>query len=116
KREVRERDVLLLTMPKDKAAILQPSRSPKSFGMTARGKMTYKKHKIKVLADQLEGVLNLPVIDQTGLVGEFDWELIYNHADNNVLLNGVREKLGIEVTATKMQIEVLVVGKQSLPR
>ena len=83
--------------------------------MSARGRINYKKQKINKLAEVLEEVLQTPVINQTGLTGDYDWMLVYNDADKNVLINDVREKLGLELKQKKMPIEVLLVSKRSAP-
>ena len=54
KREIREKDVFTLTIPKDKPAILQPSKSTGPARMTVRGKVTAKRQGIKTLAELLE--------------------------------------------------------------
>ena len=46
--------------------------------------------------------------------GDYDWALVYNDADKNVLINDVREKLGLELTQKIMPIEVLLVGKRAV--
>jgi uncharacterized protein (TIGR03435 family) len=116
KRETRESDVYVLTVPKDKPATITPSTSAESFGISARGRINYKKSKISKLVEALEGVLQAPVIDQTGLTGEYDWALVYNDADKNILINDVRQKLGLELTQKKIPIEMLVVGQRGIPK
>src|SRR5438105_12032594 len=115
KRKKIESNEFILTVSKNKPATLSPSKSAESFGMSARGRINYKKQKISKLAEVLEEVLKTPVINQTGLTGEYDWALVYNDADKNVLINDVREKLGLELTQKKMPIEVLLVNKRSAP-
>jgi len=114
RREMRETDVFVLTVPSGRVRSLQPSQA-KEVGMAiaARGRIRAKKYQIKTLAQQLEDVLGRPVVDKTGLTGEYDWELPYSEVDKNVLLNAVREKLGLELTETKQPIEMLVVEKTS---
>ncbi len=111
KRQMKESDVFVLTVSKENAARLQPTKSTESFGASARGRIIYHKGKIAKLADTIEEVLQTPVIDQTGLRGEYDWALVYNKANKNVLIDEVREKLGLELTRKKILIEVLVVRK-----
>jgi hypothetical protein len=48
------------------------------------------------------------------LAGEYDWELPYSRVDKTVLLNAVRERLGLEITETKQPIEMLIVSRGTL--
>lgn len=111
RREMRDVDVVILTVPLGKAAGLQPSQSKEGMAMEMRGQIRSRKQRIKTLAEQLEVALGRPVVDKTGLTGEYDWELPYSRVDKNILINAVREKLGIEITETKQPIEMLIVDK-----
>ena len=111
RREMRETDVFVLAVPQRKLSQLQPSRSKEELTMMMRGQIRSKKRPIAILADQLENILGRPVVDKTGLTGEYDWELPYSRVDKNVLLDAVRERLGLEIVETKQPIEMLIVDK-----
>ncbi|HEX8264485.1 MAG TPA: TIGR03435 family protein [Pyrinomonadaceae bacterium] len=113
RREMRERDVFLLGASQGAAVKLQQSRSAEKELSMMRGTIRSKKQQVKELAQQLEMLLGRPVIDKTGLTGEYDWELPYSRVDKNVLLKALSEKLGLELTETKQAIEMLVVEKSS---
>lgn len=113
RREMRERDVFVLGASQGAAVKLQQSRSAEKELSMMRGTIRSKKQQVKELAQQLEMLLRRPVIDKTGLTGEYDWELPYSHVDKNVLLKALSEKLGLELTETKQAIEMLVVEKSS---
>ena len=63
---------------------------------------------ISDLAGQLEVILDKPVLDETGLVGQYDWEFAYDPGNPESLLDAVRQKLGLQITAARRTIEVLV--------
>jgi len=114
RREMRETDVIILTVPQGKAGRLQPSQAKEvGIAMFMRGQIRAQKYRIKTLVEQLENILGRPVVDKTGLTGEYDWELPYSKVDKNVLINAVREKLGIEIAETRQPIEMFIVEKTS---
>jgi uncharacterized protein (TIGR03435 family) len=51
------------------------------------------------------------VVDETGLTDEYDWDLPYNDVDKSLLLNAMRDQLGLEVAPVKRMLEMLVVEK-----
>jgi uncharacterized protein (TIGR03435 family) len=109
RREMRETDVIVLTVPRGKVSKLQPSQAKEGLSMMMRGQIRSKKKPIGTLADFLENIWGRPVIDRTGLAGEYDWELPYSRVDRAVLFNAVREELGLEITEMKQPIEMLIV-------
>lgn len=113
RREMRETEVFLLKAAEGSMVKLQPSQSAKEAGGNVRNRIFSKRQPIKRLTELLEMVLRRPVIDQTGLSGEYDWELPYSNVDKNVLHKALSEKLGLELTETKQAIEMLVIEKSS---
>ena len=112
---MRETDVIVLTVPPGKVSKLQPSQAKEQgLAITARGRIRAIKWPIRALVESLENIWGRPVIDKTGLAGEYDWELPYSHDDKTVLLNAVREKLGLEITEVKQPIEMLIVGSATV--
>lgn len=112
RREMRETDVIVLTVPQGKVSKLQPSQAKEGLSVVMRGTIRANKQPIKTLIDDLESIWGRPVIDNTGLSGEYDWELPYSRVDKTVLFNAVREKLGLEVTEMKQPIEMLIVSRE----
>jgi uncharacterized protein (TIGR03435 family) len=108
RREMRETDVIILTVPPGKVSKLQPSQAKEALGMMLRGQIRSIKQPIRTLTEFLENIWGRPVIDKTGLAGEYDWELPYSGVDKTILFNAVREKLGLEITETKQPIEMLI--------
>ena len=112
---MRETDVIVLTVPPGKVSKLQPSQAKEQGpAMTVRGRIRAIKWPIRTLVESLENIWGRPVIDKTGLVGEYDWELPYSRVDKTVLFNAVREKLGLEITEMKQPIEMLIVGSATV--
>jgi uncharacterized protein (TIGR03435 family) len=114
RREMRETDVIVLTVPRGKVSKLQPSQAKEGLNMMMRGQIRSKKQPISTLTQLLEDIWGRPVIDKTGLAGAYDWELPYSRVDKTVLLNAVRERLGLEITETKQPIEMLIVSRGTL--
>ena len=117
RREMREADVFVLSLGSDKRSSLNPSQASGSSERNDRGFVRAKKQPIKKLVDLLEGMfLRAPVVDETGLTAEYDWDLPYNRASNNVLLDAIRTQLGLEVVTAKRRIEFLVIEKVGPPQ
>jgi uncharacterized protein (TIGR03435 family) len=113
--EMRETDVIVLTVPPGKVSKLQPSQAKEQGpAMTAHGRIRAIKWPIRALVESLETIWGRPVIDKTGLVGEYDWELPYSRVDKTVLLTALREKLGLEITEMKQPIEMLIVDSATI--
>lgn len=116
RREMREADVMVLRPLNGKAANLPPSKATESVEMMAKGFLRAKKQPIKKLVELLEEMfLRAPVVDETGLTAEYDWDLPYNRASNNVLLDAIRTQLGLEAIKAKRRIEFLVIESVRQP-
>lgn len=113
RREMRETDVLVLSKAQGGTIKLQPSQSAAEMTSMMRGTIRAKKQQINKLAELLENFLGRPVIDRTELTGEYDWELPYSRVDKTVLLNAMREKLGLELIEKKQPIEMLIIEKSA---
>lgn len=110
RREMREVDVMVLRPLNGKAANLPPSKATESVEMMAKGFLRAKKQPIKKLVDMLEEMfLRQPVVDETELKAEYDWDLPFNRASNNVLLDAIRTQLGLELVKGKRRIEFFVI-------
>ena len=110
RREMREVDVFVLKPVSDKGPSLQPSQASDSTERTDKGFIRGKKQPIKNLVALLEGMfLKAPVVDESGLTKEYDWDLPYNRASNNLLVDSIRTQLGLEVVRAKRRIEFLVI-------
>jgi uncharacterized protein (TIGR03435 family) len=63
----------------------------------------------------IEPFVGLPVVDETGLTAEYDWDLPYNKASNRVLFEALRDQLGLEAVKEKRRIEFLVIDSFEQP-
>ena len=79
------------------------------------GKLTMGDAKMSSLADALEGLFVLaPVIDRTGAHGRYDFTLQWNVHDTTNRVSTLANELnavGLELTATNMPVEMVVVEK-----
>ena len=80
---------------------------------------------MSTLSAALEAILDRPVIDRTGLSGEFDFDLTYtpnvdgfpNGASSNApgLPTALREQLGLRLESGRASVQVLVVDDVRQP-
>ena len=72
------------------------------------------------LAEQLENCVKIPVINQTGLTNNFDFEIKWNNGqligapdypNLDTLKQALADQISLELVPTNMPIEMLVVEK-----
>ncbi len=116
KYEMRNMDVFLLEVEHPNAPGLKPGTPQVPSGLVTRGLIHLKNISISRLAKDLGWNLQIPVIDRTGLVGNYDFDSPENfglppaeklQTAKQWLLN----QLGLEIVPTNMPIEMLVVEK-----
>ena len=56
-------------------------------------------------------LIDLPVVAETRLSGQYDWELPFQPGDPDVLIASLRKRLGLAAERARRQIQVLVVEK-----
>jgi len=119
KRQTNEMDVLLLSVAMPNAVGLAPtvSNGGSSFN-SGPGQFQVINQPIGSIAGTLEYMLGKPVIDETGLTNHYDFELKWTaggdeRAAANPLIRAVREELGLQLTAARRPVEVLVVERLS---
>jgi uncharacterized protein (TIGR03435 family) len=56
----------------------------------------------------LEGALDLPVVNETGLEGEFKFQIESNESSENDFLERLRDQLGIVIAPAQRNVEMLV--------
>jgi len=109
---------------------LRPSQEPEGgpdVGIgSSGGAWSFKRQSLGALAEFLSGpliALDRPVLDRTGIGGEFDFTLKFAHQDNSFraetdpgqtvpepdVFAAIKKQLGIGVKATTAPIEILVV-------
>jgi len=113
RRETIETNVLLLTVKYPNAQGLRPSTTRGESLRVQPGHFSSVNTPISDLTGNLENLLQIPVIDQTGVADKFDIDLKWNRNDpqHNSLKQALTDQLGLELVPTNMPIEMLVVEK-----
>ena len=112
RRETRDTDVLVLRLKNRDAPDLRPSTS-------SRGSMIWTGNNIRATGQPMDFIVNvveeqlkIPVVDKTGLTGNFDLKFKWrDSADGEALKQSLLDQLGLEVTPAVEPLEVLVVEK-----
>ena len=107
--ETQEKEVLVLKQLPDEKSRLRLSQAEQSVFWSSRGTIHGTKETLARLCLAAASRIGLPVLDETGLVGQYDWELLYQPGDPSVLIDGLRKGLGLEAERSRRQIQVLVV-------
>ena len=116
KYEMRDMDVLLLKVENPNVLGLKPGTPQVLSGLVTRGLIHNKNISISRLAFDLGWNLQIPVIDQTGLVGNYDFDFPENlGATPAEKLEKAKQwlltELGLELVPSREPIEMLVVEK-----
>lgn len=128
RREARQGNVFELVVAGD-GPKLKPSTAESSFLRLYRNtppelpgvSYTIMAQKVSMarLADDLMGHLQRPVVDRTGISGEFDFKIDYaveGHSEEGPsLFTALQEQLGLRLRATKGPVESLVIEKAERP-
>ena len=111
-REIRNVDALALKVRNPNASGLKVSNGKES---SQRDNLNWSGHSMKFLASQIESYLSVLVVDQTGLKGNYDvrldWQTDYSTAGKEKFRQAVLDQLGLELVATNLPIEMLIVEK-----
>jgi uncharacterized protein (TIGR03435 family) len=121
RRETRETDVWLLKVRTPNAPGLKPATLGGTQNWRQVGRyycddvpLASTNRALQGLSGFLEQVLNRPVIDQTGLTQNFNIDLHWDARQprqREVIQQAVLDQLGLEVVASREQVELLVVEK-----
>jgi uncharacterized protein (TIGR03435 family) len=131
-RETRKLPIYELVVAKKEPKIgeAKPGQGCSSSGNSSG--TTFKGCEMKGLADSLNRITGLPVVDKTGLKGRYDFALhfsrenqsgIPNPQDGTVVLDtsapsiytALQEQLGLKLKSAKGQVEVLVIDRIEPP-
>jgi uncharacterized protein (TIGR03435 family) len=106
-----EKDVYELRITANsKPRLTSASRDEKPLFYAMRGQASAKRQPLAKFSDFLcNFVVHTPVVDETGLTGEYDWELPYQPGQPNVALQALKERLGLELVKARRSINMLVV-------
>src|ERR1051326_7056242 len=105
--EDQDRDVLVLGHDPGKALPESPSAELSQFG---RGIITLRKQPAAKLAQILPNWMRIPVVDESGLSGAYDFDLQYLDDGPNVLADSLA-KYGLSLTPDRRPVRVLVVER-----
>ena len=120
-REARETNVLVLSVRDPNVAGLRPVFQTTSHlqpgGASLRGgHFSATNYPIQELALSIEDHLGIPVIDQTGLTGEYTFDVKWDepdakHRNPEGLKQALLDQLGLELTPKVQPVEMLVIEK-----
>ena len=127
--EKREQSVYLLTVAKSGPKLTRSASDPNALGgmgFGPPGNFGATNQTMADIADALgQGVLNRPVVDQTGLTGRFDLRLTWRPdgpttatEDPNAppeFFTAIQEQLGLKLVSTKAPVDVLVIDHVERP-
>jgi uncharacterized protein (TIGR03435 family) len=83
-----------------------------------KGHMWATKFDMELLARYPGGELGVPVVDQTGVAGVYDFELVWNPEERRAggetdslpsMVTAIREQLGLELKRGRGQVEMVVI-------
>jgi uncharacterized protein (TIGR03435 family) len=93
---------------------LTPSTALKSDYRVKNGNLTAIKQPMKILVDYLigRGFLNVPIVDESGLKGEYDMELVWEEEAADSMEKALA-KLGLELVSAEREIDMYVLKQKS---
>ncbi len=127
--EKREQSVYVLTVARTGPKLTRSKSDPSAsggMGFGPPGNFGATNQTMADIADALgQGVLNRPVVDQTGLTGRFDLRLTWtpdgsvtateNPNDLPDFFTAIQEQLGLKLVSTKAPVDVLVIDHVERP-
>ena len=134
-RAMRDMPVYVLLPAKSGTKLQANSGEPGPLIGVRRGQLTAKKVKISSMAQTLSNVLRRPVIDRTGLAGEYDITLQWapetgqgtavgaappgpdspTTADGPTIFTAIQEQLGLRLESQRAPVEVVVIDSVEKP-
>jgi uncharacterized protein (TIGR03435 family) len=126
RRETREMDVLLLRVSRPNAPGLKPAAAPNgpSLSFWGLGHLRRSSGLIGQIVFDIEANLQIPVVDQTGLTGRYDYDIQWDdelkwddagqwyYANTNGLKQAFLDQLGLELVPGREPVQVVVVAKK----
>ncbi len=87
----------MLTAPGSLTGNLKLSTAPRMHASSDDGVSAAVKAGIKFLAAHIEDALKMPVINETNLQGEYDWDVIYDGKNPTSIIEALRKDCGLEL-------------------
>jgi uncharacterized protein (TIGR03435 family) len=123
--ETREMDVLLLRARRPNASGLTPTTAPgPSLSFWSAGHLRRSNGPIQYFVNDLEQYLKIPVVDQSGLTGRYDYDIKWDdelkwddagqwyYTNTDGMKQAVLDELGLALVPGREPVEVLVVEKK----
>ena len=113
----RDTDVFLLKVQKDAFSGLKPASlsNNSETWRDSETRLEFRNRSLWSLANEIQNVINMPVLDQTGRTDALDFDLNCTRTDlanrNWDSIDQALGRLGLELVPTNMPIEMLVVEK-----
>ena len=111
--EKRETNAYVLTSVAETSPGLRPPEGALQFmKLDNRAGSSCRSSRLQCLIIDLEDNLNLPVIDQTGFDGSYDWDLEWDSdSAPQSILEAVRDQLGLDLSPGRQTVDMLVLEK-----
>jgi uncharacterized protein (TIGR03435 family) len=105
-----EKDVYVLRVS-DNELVKRAAAAPnqESFSRSMRGTGKAQRKPLADLTSFLTNALRLLVVDETGLSGDYNWELPYQPGQPEVTLQALKDRLGLELVKARRSVKMLVV-------
>ncbi|NNF00661.1 MAG: TIGR03435 family protein [Pyrinomonadaceae bacterium] len=110
--EKRKTLVFVLKIKEETKISLKQSTSLQKQKVFGKGSIDSKKQSLSELAKTLENFVQRPVVDETGLDGEYDLNLEYNFGDRTVLLNSLSKTMGLELVEAERIFEFIIFERE----
>ncbi len=107
RRETREVEAYVMTLPGEPGEGLKPSTQPTESTSGPRIKAVGES--VDAIAEWLESQLEKPVFDETGLEGRFDYEMMFDKENPQNTFKELEERFGLKVIRAKRPVEFLMV-------
>jgi len=113
-RTKQEMDTYVVTVSQGGTAVgLKPSSGTSFHSSTADGILSATASDLKFLMTAIEGAVKLPIINETGLQGRFDWNIYFDPKNPDSLFEALKTDAGLKLTKTKRQVDVVIVEQVS---
>jgi uncharacterized protein (TIGR03435 family) len=123
--ETRQNNVYALVIGKNGSKLTADTDPNKQAGLNTNktdreGRMEATNVPVSYLSNRLSNQLSHPVIDKTGLLGNYDWTLVWDpdpgvDSTSPSLFTAVQEQLGLKLDPQKGPVETLVIDSVEKP-
>jgi uncharacterized protein (TIGR03435 family) len=119
-RETRELSAYSLVIAKKGSRLVEHTGTNESSSSTSSGSLRATKASTGRLAGTLSRILSRPVIDNTGLKGEYDYKLEWAPTEQTdsplpSIFTALQEQLGLKLDSARTPVDVLVIDSAEKP-